>query len=35
MCGVVSVTVEVMLTVGQKRVERRPDERVGLNLLAP
>lgn len=35
MHGVVSVTVEVMLTVGQKRVERRPDERVGLNLLAP
>ncbi len=35
MRGVASATVEVMLSVGQKRVERRPDERVGLNLLAP
>ncbi|MFQ5700906.1 MAG: PPC domain-containing DNA-binding protein [Acidobacteriota bacterium] len=33
MRAVVSVTVELMLTVLKERIERRPDEKVGLNLL--
>ena len=33
MRGFVSATLEVMLQVGEQRVERRPDAAIGLNLL--
>lgn len=34
MSGVVSATLELMVTVYPEKVERAPDERVGLNLLS-
>lgn len=34
MNAIVSVTVEVMLTAYAQRIERKPDKKVGLNLLA-